>query len=69
MFLTAFGLIIDTSNGKPNMQMQNYKDVTNPSRLDEKLDDKIIDIIPPEYHRCKYHVLKLLIFADETETL
>ena len=53
----SFGLLADEFerykfDGQPNhMQMQNYKNVTNPCLFGEKLDDEIINIIPPlEYH-------------------
>ena len=51
------------------MQMHNYKNITNPCLLDEKLDDEIINIIPPpEYHLYEQHVSKItdLLFIDKT---
>ena len=50
------------------LQMQYYKNVTNPCLLDTKLTEKVINIIPPsEYHIHEYHVSKIIdiLFTDK----
>ena len=50
------------------MQVQNSKNVTNPCLLGEKLDDAVINIIPPPgYHLYEHNVSKITnLFANKT---